>query len=112
MVRSVFNVVGGLFNKNAAAPPVAYAAPGRSSTILALTGGTDNETFMRSFGTTGTVFQIVSLLAGSCAAPEWRLYRKPKADGRQRYTTGDRGSDQRTEVLQHQALNVWNTPNP
>ncbi len=111
MVRSVFDVVGGLFNKNTDASPVAYAAPGRYSTIGALSGRNDNETYMRSMGTAGTIFQIVSLLAGACAAPEWRLYRKPKADGRQRYTTGDRGSDQRVEVLQHQALNVWNTPN-
>jgi HK97 family phage portal protein len=108
----VFDVVGGLFNKNSEASPVAYAAPGRYNTIGALSGRSDNETYMRAFGTAGTVFQIVSLLAGSCAAPEWRLYRKPKADGRVRYTTGDRGSDQRTEVLQHQALSVWQRPNP
>lgn len=111
MVRSVFNVVGSLFNKNANASPVPYAAPGRYI-IPALSGRSDNEVYMRTMGTAGTIFQIVSLLAGASATPQWRLYRKPKADGRQRYTTGDRGSDQRTEVLQHQALNVWNNPNP
>lgn len=111
MVRSVFNVVGSLFNKNADASPVPYAAPGRYI-IPALSGRSDNEVYMRTMGTAGTIFQIVSILAGSVAAPQWHLYRKAKADGRVRYTTGDRGSDQRTEVLQHLALNVWNNPNP
>jgi HK97 family phage portal protein len=111
VVRSVFNVVGSLFNKNADASPVPYAAPGRYI-IPALSGRSDNEVYMRTMGTAGTIFQIVSILAGSVAAPQWRLYRKAKADGRVRYTTGDRGSDQRTEVLQHLALNVWNNPNP
>lgn len=113
MVRSVFSVVGSLLNKTSGdTAPVAYSAPGRYTGFGTMAGRGDNETYMRSFGSAGTIFQIVSLLAGSCAAPEWRLYRKPKADGRQRYTTGDRGSDQRVEVLQHQALNVWNNPNP
>jgi len=111
VVRSVFNVVGSLFNKNADASPVPYAAPGRYI-IPALSGRSDNEVYMRTMGTAGTIFQIVSILAGSVAAPQWHLYRKAKADGRVRYTTGDRGSDQRTEVLQHLALNVWNNPNP
>lgn len=113
MVRSVFSVVGSLLNKTSGdTAPVAYSAPGRYTGFGTMGTRGDNETYMRSFGSAGTIFQIVSLLAGSCAAPEWRLYRKPKADGRQRYTTGDRGSDQRVEVLQHQALNVWNNPNP
>lgn len=94
----------------AAVSPVAYTAPGRFT--VSQFGRTDNETYMRTMGSAGTVFQIVSILAGSVAAPDWRLYRKAKADGRVRYTTGDQGSDQRTEVLQHQALNVWNRPNP
>jgi HK97 family phage portal protein len=110
-VRSLVGAAVRLLNKGGDAP-VAYSAPGRYAGFGAMGNRGDNETFMRAFGSAGTIFQIVSLLAGSCAAPEWRLYRKPKADGRQRYTTGDRGSDQRVEVLQHQALNVWNAPNP
>lgn len=110
-MRSLIGSAAKLLNKGST-PPVPYAAPGRSSTLLALSGRTDNEVLMRTMASAGTVFQIVSLLASSTAAAEWRLYRKPKADGRQRYTTGDRGSDQRVEVLQHQALAVWNRPNP
>lgn len=110
-MRSLIGSAAKLLNKGSTSP-VPYAAPGRSSTLLALSGRTDNEVLMRTMASAGTVFQIVSLLASSTAAAEWRLYRKPKADGRQRYTTGDRGSDQRVEVLQHQALAVWNRPNP
>ena len=110
-MRSLIGSISALATgKNSDASPVPYAAPGRYI-IPALSGRTDNEVYMRTFGVSGTVFQIVSLLAGAVAAPEWRLYRKPKADGRVRYTTGDRGSDQRTEVLQHLALQVWNRPN-
>ena len=111
-MRSLIGSISALATgKNADASPVPYAAPGRYI-IPALSGRSDNETYMRTMGTAGTIFQIVSILAGSVAAPQWRLYRKAKADGRVRYTTGDRGSDQRTEVLQHQALNVWGNPNP
>src|SRR5260221_280761 len=45
------------------------------------------------------------------ARPEWRMYRKTQ-DMRVRYSTTDTGSDQRTEVLQHQALSVLNHPSP
>lgn len=110
-MRSLIGSAAKLFNKNADAAPVPYAAPGRY-VIPALSGRSDNEVYMRTMGTAGTIFQIVSILAGSVAAPQWHLYRKAKADGRVRYTTGDRGSDQRTEVLQHLALSVWNAPNP
>lgn len=91
-------------------PPVSYAS-GRYA-MPTLGSYTDNEAYLRTYGSTGTIFAIVRLLATSVAAPEWHLYRKPTRDGRVRYTTGDQGSDQRVEVLQHQALNVWNSPNP
>jgi len=101
-----------MFNKNTNASPIPYAGPANRAGFSNMFASNDNETYMRTMGSAGTVFQIVSLLASSTAAAEWRLYRKAKADGRVRYTTGDQGSDQRTEVLQHLALNVWNRPNP
>ena len=55
-------------------------------------GGDQSEAYMRAFGTVGTVWQIVHLLSGSVAKPEWRLYRKAATDGRVRYTTSDQGS--------------------
>lgn len=82
-----------------------YKLPG-----LAL-ASSDSEAFMRTHGTVGTVWQIVHLLSSNVAKPEWRLYRKPQSDGRVRYTTNDQGSDQRTEVLKHQAKTVLCKPN-
>ncbi len=82
------------------------------SNIFNLLGGTQSyDTYLRQYKQNGTVFAIVSLLQASAASPSWRLYKKSAQDGRVRYTTGDRGSDQRTEVLQHAALTLWNKPN-
>jgi HK97 family phage portal protein len=66
---------------------------------------------MRQYGMSGTIYGIVSLLAESAATPPWKLYKKPPQDGRVRYTTGDKGSDQRTQVVQHAAIQLWNNPN-
>ena len=96
--------------RNAAPVPMGgsgfYKLPG-----LAL-AASDSEAFMRTHGSVGTVWQIVHLLSSNVAKPDWRLYRKPAQDGRVRYTTSDQGSDQRTEVLKHQALTVLTKPNP
>lgn len=62
-------------------------------------------------GAQGTLYAIVQLLStGKHATGPWRLYRK-SFDNRRRYASGDQGSDQRIEVLQHQALRLWNQPN-
>lgn len=68
------------------------------------------QTYMQAYASSGTVWQIAHLIASSAAKPEWRLYRKHATDGRVRYTTSDQGSDQRTEVVKHQALNVLQCP--
>jgi HK97 family phage portal protein len=74
-----------------------------------MTSRIGNETFMRALAGNGTLWQIVHLLSSGTARAEWRLYRK-NTDNRRRYSTGETGSDQRTEVLQHQALSVLNRP--
>jgi HK97 family phage portal protein len=74
-------------------------------------GQTQNEIYLRAYGTSGTIYSIVTTLATSVATPSWRLYRKQPQDGRRRYTTADKGSDQRTEVINHAALSLWNSPN-
>jgi HK97 family phage portal protein len=90
--------------------PVPYAPPGRSLPGGLLSGfAPSSETYLGAQASNGTLWQIVNLLSGSCARAEWRLYRK-NTDNRRRYSTGDSGSDQRTEVLQHQALNVLQRP--
>lgn len=74
-------------------------------------GRADRETMLRQYGLSGTLYGIISLLAESSATPEWHLYKKPPVDGRRRYTTADQGSDQRIEVVQHAAIQLWNSPN-
>ncbi len=76
--------------------PVPYVSAGPSHYVFnGLSGSTEAATYMRTYGSAGTVFSIVSLLSRTVAAPQWRLYRKQPRDGRVRYTTADRGSDQR-----------------
>lgn len=75
------------------------------------TGIQDKETHIRQYGMNGTIFSIVSLLAEATSTPTWRLYKKGARDKRRRYFTGDVGSDQRIEVIDHPALTLWNNPN-
>lgn len=96
----------------AAGPPVPLTTAYRRGNMFDLGAGKGSrETYMRTYGKSGTVFSIVSLLQQAAAYPAWHLYKKQPQDGRRRYTTGDRGSDQRTEVIQHAALSLWNKPN-
>lgn len=94
-------------------PPVPYsmAINGRAN-IFNLLGGPGNyATYLKQYKLNGTVFSIVSLLQGSAAAPTWHLYKSQAQDGRVRYTTSDRGSDQRVEIIKHAAIQLWNKPN-
>lgn len=83
-----------------------YGLPG-------MPGYNADDTYMRSFGRNGTIFSIVTLFSESTAQSNWHLYRK-HTDNRQRYAHHgrDQGSDQRTEVIKHPALDLWNMPNP
>lgn len=108
-----------LFRKLAAArgtgnqpptPPIPYT--GHSINLAGYDAATDPQGYMRAYGSSGTVYSIVSMLARQTAKHEWHLYRSAPQDGRRRYTTADDGSDQRTEVIKHQALEVWHRPNP
>jgi HK97 family phage portal protein len=60
------------------------------------------KTQMEAYGEVGTLFAIVDRISETTAQTEWHLYR--------RSTTGD--PDDREEVLDHQALRLWNQPNP
>lgn len=92
-------------------PPVTYARGGITPNTL-MQGGSDPGAYMRAYQSNGTIYAIVSMLARQTAKVQWHLYRTAPQDGRRRYTTADKGSDQRTEVLQHQAMALWNKPNP
>lgn len=96
---------------NATSPvPMSGTGINRYSGLTTTTPGA--ESLMRAYGEMGTVFSIVSLYAQGTARPEWHLYRKQPQDARRRYSTTDTGSDQRVEVVQHQALSLLNAPNP
>ncbi|MDX3759337.1 phage portal protein [Streptomyces sp. AK02-04a] len=92
-------------------PPIPFAGRGFLRQAM-MDGGADPTSYMRAYGANGTVFSIVSMLARQTAKKDWHLYRKQPQDGRRRYTTGDKGSDQRTEVIKHQAISLWHKPNP
>lgn len=95
-------------------PPVPLSATGRALRGLAFdlgAGKGSRETFMRQYSQSGTIYGIISLLAEAAATPEWKLYKKQPVDGRRRYTTADKGTDQRIEVVQHAAIQLWCSPN-
>lgn len=75
------------------------------------TGRMSKESQLRTYQQSGTVFSIVSLLQQAAASPRWHLYKKAPRDARRRYATSDAGSDNRTEVINHAALKLWNKPN-
>ena len=102
------SLIGKLLRNQA---PVALTQSRRPGLSTSLSTTNLIETCLRAYLINGTVNSIVSLLATTTARPEWHLYRKT-TDNRRRYTTVDSGSDQRVEVLQHQALSVLNKPNP
>jgi HK97 family phage portal protein len=106
------SLIGRLAKVSNQGPPVPMTGGSYGLSSLAIGAvGTDLEAYMRAYGTVGTVWQIVHLLASNTAKPQWKLYRTSQ-DGRVRYTTNDQGSDQRREVVKHQALTVLYQPNP
>lgn len=111
-MKSPFGAIAKAVAKNGSnpTPPVTYARSGIAPNTL-MQGGSDPGAYMRAYGASGTVFAIVKMLASQTAKRQWHLYRQQPQDGRRRYTTADKGSDQRTEVLQHQAMSVWRKPN-
>lgn len=96
--------------RNTAPVPVGTSSGYMKLPGLAL-GTSDRETFIRSYGTVGTIFSIVSLYATSTARPDWQIFRQQTQDTH-RYTTRDEGSDQRQQVFNHAALNLLYKPNP
>lgn len=87
-LRSVFNKA-----------PVPLSAVS-SRFAQAMGGGPNNAVAqMQAMGSVGTLFSIVNRTSNGTAKINWRLWRKTRS--------GDR-----TEVLGHAALDLWNQPNP
>lgn len=113
-MKSPLGSLLGLRNQ-ARTPPIpmgsASAGHARGLSFNLGAGRGNRETYLRQYGASGTIYGIISLLAEAAATPTWHLYQKPSVDGRRRYSTGDQGSDQRVEVIQHAAIKLWNSPN-
>jgi len=110
MPKSLFGKAAKILAQGHPIPfPSRWGGSGQGS--LYGTGTADRFTMMNAMGTQGTLFAIIQLLStGSQSYGGWSMYKKI-TDARVRYASTDRGSDQRTEVLQHQALRLWNRPN-
>ena len=62
--------------------------------------GRSAETFLRTYGSVGTIFAIVDKLTEATASVDWHLYRRAQP------------GEERVEVLSHPALDLWSKPNP
>lgn len=101
-----------LANKGGPPVPVTSRAYRRGLSFDLGAGRANRETHMRAYTRSGTVYSIVSLLQQAPASARWHLYLKARADARRRYAPhGDQGSDQRREVVNHAALQLWERPN-
>jgi HK97 family phage portal protein len=96
--------------RNATPVPIGSSSGALSMPGLAM-GSNDRETFLRTYGSVGTIFSIVSLYASSTARAPWQMFESQRQDSN-RYTTRDEGSDQRKQVMAHAALTLLNKPNP
>lgn len=103
MAKSLIGKIMGLSHPIPLGPSNRF---GQSSSLF----GSGMTSQLQTMGAQGTLFAIVQLLSTGMMSHEWQMFRK-NTDARRRYSGTDVGSDQRTEVLQHQALNLWKRPN-
>jgi HK97 family phage portal protein len=81
-------------------PPVPYTSRSTRPPLLTGLGGA-RMSLLNAMGANGTLFAIVSRYANATAQVEWKLWRKSRS-----------GLDEdRTQVRQHLALDVWSMPN-
>jgi len=88
--------------------PVPVGGSGGAMVPGSSSGASPDLTLIRAYKQNGTNFANVSLIARSVAAQKWGLYRQ--APPSSRFTTSDRGSDERKQVTVHAALNVLGNP--
>jgi HK97 family phage portal protein len=92
----VRSLIGSLVNR----APVALSAT-RGSVAFSGYGGA-KSTLLGAMGANGTLYNIVSSIAGGTSRVDWHLYRKAKS-GKE---------EDRKEITSHLALDRWNNPNP
>lgn len=96
--------------RNDAPVPMGRPGGGVSLAYPYGSGGADDQALLRAYKRNGTARVNIGLLAYVVAAQKWKLFRSQPVDGRRRYTPDDQGSDQRVEVVNHQALKVLTQP--
>lgn len=106
-MRDTFSALRSLFAK-VPTPYVGQHGSTGGGSILGGLGSRSKGGELAAYGHNGTLFAIVSNLAVGVSNAEWHLYRK-QMDRRRRL--GPAPVD-RTEILSHQALEVWRRPNP
>jgi HK97 family phage portal protein len=74
-------------------------------------GPQDRFTQLQTSRSQGTLYAIIQLLSTGQAKAKWKIFDE-QTDGRVRYASTDVGSDMRKEVLRHQAMKLWQRPNP
>lgn len=99
--------LGAILNRTGAATPVPYVSRSQARSLTGRRGGAEAQ--MNAMGSVGTVFAMVSKLAGGTSQVRWMLYRK-NTDGRRQYISGE-PVENRREIVRHAALDLWNTPN-
>jgi len=108
----VRSLLGGVAEalRNDAPMPLVRQSVGGGGLIAQLFGGSNRgsvEAQLKAMGSVGTLFGIVDRTSTACSLVDWHLYRK-NTDGRKRYGPQE---DNRVEVTQHLALDIWNHPN-
>lgn len=104
------SLIGKAMKAAGSGPPVPMGESGIAILPGSSAVGNADLMLIQAYKRNGTVRSNVGLIAESVAAQSWNLYRQAPQDGRVRYTTSDQGSDQRTQVVQHAALNLLNNP--
>lgn len=95
-MRSLLGGVASLLNKT----PIPYTS--RAASALPFLARNDRETQMSAMGSVGTLFSIVNRTSTATGQVNWRLWRKAPSGKR----------EDRVEVMNHLALDIWNRPNP
>jgi HK97 family phage portal protein len=100
-VRSPLGELGARLRDVVNKTPVSYAP--RSGGLSSLgPQRSDAEQQLRAYGSVGTLYAIVNRLANATSQVNWHLYRAARSGN----------PDDRTQVTNHLALDIWNKPNP
>lgn len=102
-------LIGTLARRSRNLSPVPYtsAAAGRGLFGGAF-GRANRAAHLEAYGSVGTLFAVVSAIAEATAQQDWYMERVSR-DTRRMY---GQDSPNRVQLLQHPALDLWNTPNP